>query len=347
MSTMRRHLTILTCLLCATVAGAAERPVTFRTATMGTWAALTLVAEDSTAVAGVAHRALLALHRVDSLMSNWTTTSEIARLNREASAGPVVVQPEVLDVLLAARRVGVASDGAFDPTVEPLVRVWGFLGGTPRVPDAAEIEAVRDRVGWRHVHLDATAGTLRLDGEGVRMDLGGIAKGYGVDRVGMVLADAGVADALVDLSGNMLLRGSPPGRDRWRIGIRNPAPGEPPLGRLDLTDTALATSGNYEQFVSRDGRRYGHILDPRTGWPATGLESVTVVTARAMDADVWATALLVMGPDAARALAGARDDLAVVLLERTAAGGAVLWVETALRTAFTPAVDLVPELRFF
>jgi len=344
---IRASILVLVLLAGTAIAQPQVRPVTFRTQTMGTWASLTLVTPDSAAVAGLAHRSLLALHRVDSLMSNWTTTSEVARLNRESYdvAGPV--DPEVMEVLLAARRIGRASGGAFDLTVEPLVRAWGFLGGTPRVPDADEIEKLLWGVGWRHVQLDSAAGTLLLAVESVRIDLGGIAKGHGVDQVAALLGEAGVTDALVDLSGNMAVLGSPPGRDHWNIGIRDPAGDGPHLARLALTNTAVATSGNYEQFVSRDGHRYGHILDPRTGWPASGLESVTVVTTRAVDADGWATALLVMGPEAARELAARRDDLAVVLLERDPAGRLIVWVEEILCDRFTPVTGLDLDLRFF
>lgn len=326
------------------VAAGEDRAVTMRTRTMGTWASVTLVTSDSAAVAGLARDALLEFHRVDSLMTNWTDISEVARLNREATAGPVTVQPEVADVLRTAVRIGRDSGGAFDLSVEPLVRLWGFLGGTPHVPETASIDATRRLVGWNHVRVDTVAGTLALSEPGVRIDLGGIAKGYGVDLVAAHLRASGVSDALVDLSGNMMTLGSPPGRPAWTIGIRDPADAERYLGTLKLTDTAVATSGNYEQFVDAGGRRYGHILDPRTGWPAAGLLSVTVVTARAVDADAWATALFVLGPDAARTTAAARDDLAVVLLQQGDDGRLILWVESALRDRFTPAAGLEASL---
>ncbi len=328
----------------AAAAAEASRAVTMRTRTMGTWAALTLVTADSAAVADLARDALLEFHRVDSLMTNWTDISEVARLNREATAGPVAVQPEVAEVLRTAARIGHDSGGAFDLSVEPLVRLWGFLGGTPQVPDSAAIDEARRLVGWNHVQVDTVAGTLALSQPGVRIDLGGIAKGYGVDLVAARLQAAGVRDALIDLSGNMMALGAPPGRSAWTIGIRDPADAERHLATLKLTGTAVATSGSYEQFVAAGGRRYGHILDPRTGWPAEGLVSVTVVTPRAVDADAWATALFVLGPEAARATAAARADLAVVLLEEGADGRLILWVESALRDRFSPAAGLEASL---
>jgi len=311
------------------------RPVVFRTQTMGTWASLTLVTADSAAVADLAYESLVVLHRVDSLMSNWTNTSEVARINREAVAGEVVVDPEVCDVLDFALRVGRESDGAFDVTVEPLVRLWGFLGGTPRVPTQDEINAALTHTGQEHVVLDPASRSFRITKYGVKIDLGGIAKGYGVDRVAELLRDAGTTDALVDLSGNMVALGNAAGRDGWTVGVRDPSGKREYLARIVLQDEAVATSGDYEQFVDADGTRHGHILDPRTGWSARGLTSVTVVSERAMVADAWATALFVLGPEDARRIAGGRDDLAVVMLEPTANGEFIVWVEEQLRSRFS------------
>ena len=325
-------------------AGDEPRAVTMRTRTMGAWASLTLVTADSAAVADLALDALLVFHRVDSLMTNWTDISEVARLNREATAGPTPIETEVGAVLETAARIGRESRGAFDISVEPLVRLWGFLGGTPQVPSGADIDETRQLVGWDKVLWDSEAGTLALASPGVKIDLGGIAKGHGVDMVADHLRAAGVTDALVDLTGNMVALGSPPGREAWTIGIRDPSDVHPHLGTLHLSGAAIATSGNYQQFVSQDGRRYGHILDPRTGWPAEGLSAVTVVADRAIDADAWATALFVLGPEAARKVAAARDDLHAILLERAENGGLILWIEDALHDRYTAPSGLEKNL---
>ncbi len=313
-----------------------RRNVTMRTRTMGAWASLTLVTADSAAVADIALDALLEFHRVDSLMTNWTDISEVARLNREGTGGPIPVEPEVGRVLWTAARIGRESQGAFDISIEPLVRLWGFLGGTPQVPASKDIDALKKQVGWNHVMLDSVAGTLALSGKGVKIDLGGIAKGHGVDMVADNLRAAGVTDALIDLTGNMVALGAPPGKDGWSIGIRDPQDKHAHLGTLKLSGAAIATSGNYEQFITQDGRRYGHILDPRTGWPAEGLAAVTVVAERAIDVDAWATALFVMGPETAREVAAARDDLSVILLEPDTDGRLILWIEKDLRDRYTP-----------
>jgi thiamine biosynthesis lipoprotein len=142
-------------------AAATERAVVFRTRTMGAWASLTLVTADSAAVADLARASLLSLHHTDSLMTNWTATSEVARINSTAGAGATVVEPEVAAVLALAGDVTAASGGAFDITVEPLVRLWGFIGGTPRVPEAATLAAARGLVGWNRVSFDVRGGRLR------------------------------------------------------------------------------------------------------------------------------------------------------------------------------------------
>lgn len=316
---------------------------------MGTWATVTLVTSDSASVADVAYEALVTLHHVDSLMSNWTTTSEVARINREAAKRTVTANPEVADVLSFATRVGEESNGAFDITVEPLVRLWGFLGGQPRVPSHDEINQVMSRVGHDKIDYDPEHRTIRFARDGVKIDLGGIAKGYGVDRVADILRARGVDNALIDLSGNMVAIGDAAGKTGWTVGIRDPSDTYPFLARLNLRDEAVATSGDYEQFVDEGGRRYGHILDPRTGMSARGVTSVTVVSSHAMTCDAWATALFVMGPEMARELASQRPDLGVVIVVPGDNNLYTLWVEEQLRDRFSVPDALAARLsiRFF
>ena len=294
-------------------AGPAPRSVTYPGRTMGTYVHVTLVTADSAATAPLAAKALGVFRRVDSLMSNWTTTSEVARLNREAAAGPVTVHPEVAQVLEYALKLYLQTDKTFDITVEPLVRAWGFLGGRPQVPsDSAAAEAFR-RVGAGQVRFDPATRTLRFDNPGVRIDLGGIAKGWAVDVAAETLRAHGVQDALVDLTGNMVAMGHPANAPAWRIGVRDPRDRVPYFARLSLSGEAISTSGKYEQFVAADGRTYGHIMDPRTGRPAEGLVSVTLVSKSAFTCDAWDTPLFVLGAargNRAFARSGSRSPLA-------------------------------------
>jgi len=310
------------------------RAVTYPTRTMGTYGNVTLVTADSVATDATARLGHRAFAVVDSLMSNWSTTSEISRLNRVAVNG-ADAHPEVAQVMRVAREVWTRSDGAFDPTVEPLVRLWGFLGGKPDVPAAADIAAMVDRVGYEHVSIDGSR--VRYAGPEVKVDLGGIAKGHGVDRAIEALREVGVTDAMVDISGNLRVIGAPPGRDHWTVGIRDPHDRVAYFGRLPIRDQAVATSGTYEQFVARDGEIYGHILDPRTGWPAEGLISVTVVTADAIRADAWGTALFVLGGERARELVVASADLEAILVEQADEEDApdAVWVSAGLLDRFS------------
>jgi FAD:protein FMN transferase len=322
--------------------GAPPRPVTWATQTMGTYANLVVITPDSAAMAPVVARAFGAFHRVDSLMSNWTTTSEVARINRVAAAGPTVMEPEVAEVVRKSLEVWRLSDGAFDITVEPLVRAWGFLGGPRRVPSEAEARAAFRLVGAQRLHYDDARHTLRFDLEGMKIDLGGIAKGYAVDCAAETLRAHGVTDALVNVSGNMEAIGHPEGSDHWRIGIRDPRDRMPYFARLELHDReGLSTSAKYEQFVAQDGKTYGHIMDPRTGRPAEGLISVTVVAPNGYISDAWDTPLFVLGPAGARRKAHELAEIAVVLVQPGEGGVDTVWVESSLASRFV----LEPQAR--
>jgi thiamine biosynthesis lipoprotein len=326
----------------AAVTGAARRSVMFQTHTMGTYAHILVVTADSVAAIPAVEGAFAALHRVDSLMSNWTTTSEVARVNRIAGHETTTLQPEVATVVDTSLRLWRESEGAFDITVEPLVRLWGFLGGPRRVPSNEEIRTAFRRVGAQRVHYDPAHRAIRFDGDSVKIDLGGIAKGYGVDAAARALKAAGVTDALVDLTGNMFAIGTPAGADHWRIGIRDPRDRLPFFARVDLRpEEGISTSAKYEQFVAQNGRTYGHIMDPRTGWPAEGLISVTVISPSGFECDAWDTPMFVLGPAGARRKAKERTDLAVVLVQPGDAGVDTVWVQASLRNRFT----LEPEAR--
>ncbi len=332
-------------------AAAGPRTVRYPIHTMGTYAHIHLVTPDSVASIPTAALAAAELTGVDDLMSNWSGTSEVARINRIAPEGPVRPHPRVAELLTLARWIGQESDGAFDITVEPLVRSWGFLGGPPHVPTARELHALLPAVGPERMRWNPDTGTLVFTHPRTRIDLGGIAKGYGVDRAAAALLEAGVTHALIDLSGNMTALGHPPGRTAWQVGVRDPRDRIATLGTLALRDGALATSGTYEQFVAVDGKTYGHILDPATGRPVDGLLSVTVMAPSAAEADAWSTAIFVLGPRTGLRLAAAREDISVVLVEPSPARHQrdIVWVEADLASRFTlgPNASELFEVRVF
>jgi thiamine biosynthesis lipoprotein len=270
-------------------------------------------------------RALLAA--VEAKLSAFAPDAELARFNASTSTDWQVVSAETAAVIRAALDVARRSDGAFDPTIGPLVDLWGF-GPAPRTgrpPPSDALAIARRLVGADRVEVAMDPPRVRKAHPGTRVDLGGIAKGHGLDVAAAWLDGLGVASYLLDLGGELRARGErAPGR-RWRIGLERPDPDAAGLvGAIVLGEPGraegIATSGVYRQFFDADGRRHGHVLDPRSGEPIRhGLAAVSVVAATDIDADAWATALLVLGPDDGPACAR-RHDLAAIFV--TAEGAA-------------------------
>lgn len=228
-------------------------------------------------------------------MSTYKAESDLSRLNRDGASGWVAVDRDVVEVILASKRVHSLSRGAFDPTVLPLMRLWGFREGKPHRPSLTAITRTLDAVGLEHVSVDSVGGRVRYERLGVSLDLGGIAKGYALDVAKRAAIDAGAAAGQLDLGGNLLVFGS---EASGRAAIQDPNSRDGVVGVIDLQDVSVATSGGYERYVEIEGKRYGHIIDPRTGYPAEGVASVTVVSDQAVIADALSTACYVMGRDA-------------------------------------------------
>lgn len=258
------------------------------------------------------------LELVDRLMSTYRADSELSRLNRSRSLEPFPVSEPTFEVLVAAREVGAATGGAFDVTVGALVAAWGFgADAAARSPSRAAVDGLLASSGWSNISLDSNGRYVIKRAADLRCDLSAIAKGYAVDRVGRALLALGHADHLVDVGGELLARGQGPEGRAWRIGVERPDPSGRMVHRIvAVTDTAVATSGDYRNFREAAGRRYGHILDPRTGRPAESrVASATVLHRSAMLADAFATALLVLGEKDGMALAE-REGLAALLILR-------------------------------
>ncbi|HXW07901.1 MAG TPA: FAD:protein FMN transferase [Vicinamibacterales bacterium] len=240
-----------------------------------------------------ARTALNLADRLEARLSVFRPESELSQINRLAAAGPVRVHPALFVLLQRASALSAATDGAFDITSAPLSRCWGFLRRAGRVPPAEDVDRARQVVGMRHVELDAAAETVRFARPGVELNLGSIGKGYALDQMAAKLERLGVVQALLS-AGRSSLRAIGSDRGGWPVALR-PLLSGGTLARVVLRGAALATSGAGEQYVLDDGRRYGHVLDPRTGWPAQGLRSATVATRSAADADALSTAFLVGG----------------------------------------------------
>jgi thiamine biosynthesis lipoprotein len=242
--------------------------------------------------------------RLDGLMSVWKEGSDIARLNSSAGERAVPVSPETREVLRIADEISQQTAGAFDVTFAALSGLWKFdtqdKDGT--VPARADIVTRLPLINYRDLKVDDGAGTALLKRKGMRVNLGGIGKGYAVDRAVDILRRSGQRDFMIQAGGDMYVAGKR-GDRTWRLGIRDPrGPADSIFAALELTDSTFSTSGDYERFFMKDGRRYHHIIDLRTGEPATRSRSVTLVTDRAVFADALAKAVFILGPDEGMAL---------------------------------------------
>ena len=244
----------------------------------------------------VVEEALDEVDRIDRLMSHYKADSPLSRLNREAARHAVSVDKELFDFIERSLRYTDESDGAFDITVGPLMKAWGFFRGEHRVPDAGELAGVRRRVGAGHVILNRETRTIAFDIEGVELDLGGIAKGYAVDRVVELLRARHVTAALVSAGGSSIYGlGSPPARDAWEVTIQDPLDASKVALSVALKDASLSVAGSAEKSFAADGVTYTHIMDPRTGQPVQGMLSVAVVTPSATAGDALDDAFFVLG----------------------------------------------------
>ena len=272
---------------------------------------------DIRAAAAASERAL---DEVVALMSTWEPDSEISRFNAHHSEAPFPVTPETLEVVIAAQVVSRTTGGAFDITVGPLVDAWGFgPDGPPEIPpDPERIEAIQQEVGFQRLEVDSLAGTLRKKKSKLEIDLSAIAKGYAVDQVARALDDLGHHDYLIEVGGEIRTAGQKNGGRAWRVAIERPSEGDRAIQEtLELTDLSMATSGDYRNYYQQGDKRISHTVDPRTGSPIRhGLASVSVVDPSAMQADAWATALNVLGPESGYALAESQEVAAYFILRQ-------------------------------
>ena len=257
---------------------------------------------------------------IDLQMSGYRPDSEISRFNRSDSTDWMPVSQDLVTVVSAALRVSEQSLGTLDITVAPLVNLWGMgpAGARDRLPTDAEILLARERVGYRNLSVRDHPAALRKAFPGLTVDLNAVAPGYTADLIAARFTALGVDNFMVDIGGEVRARGRNAAGERWRIAVERPVDTEPePYAIVQLDDAAVTTSGEYRHYTMRDGHRYSHTIDPRTGRPVEHrLASVVVVSSSALDADAWATALNVLGEDAGYALATERQIPALFIIDK-------------------------------
>ncbi|MBV9072241.1 MAG: FAD:protein FMN transferase [Acidobacteria bacterium] len=268
---------------------------------MGTVFTIYLYAADRAEANAVFEVAFDEVERLDQTLSNYRPSSELSRINRLAAREPVTTDPEVFGLLQSALGFSARTHGAFDITVGPLMRAWGFFRGEGRLPTDAELQAAQEKIGFDKVLLDPSRRTVSFAIPGVELDLGAIGKGYAVDRVAEVLHEAGVKSALID-SGSSTVHalGAPPESEGWKVQVPDARNRRQTLSTILLRDQSLSTSGSYEQCFEIDGRRYCHVMDPRTGWPVEHVLQATLVAADSTTTDAMSNAIFVLGPEKGR-----------------------------------------------
>jgi FAD:protein FMN transferase len=264
---------------------------------MGSTYSVALYGYDRLQMEAAAEAAFDEVRRMDDLLSNYKPDSEWSRVNRLAAQGPVPVSRELYDLLAACLDYSRRSEGAFDISVGPLMKVWRFYKGSGHLAHKAEVMAALTRVGYRHVQLDPVRMTVRFDRPGVELDPGGIGKGYAVDRMVEILRNKGIKIAFVSGSYSSIYGlGAPPNEPRgWQVKIRDPRDERKTVETLYLKDMSVSTSGSYEKFFRAEGRIYSHLMDPRTGYPAPGMLSVSVVAPRTLDSEAWCKPFFING----------------------------------------------------
>lgn len=275
-----------------------------------------------------------ALAGVDSEFSMFNDTSTVTRINRGEQP---VLSNEFCRVLLLSQKVSADTDGAFDITVAPLVNAWGFGFKSQQFPTRQQVDSLRLLIGWQKLRLDTVGHRLSKADQRMMIDFSAIAKGYGADVVARVLSQAGVENFMIEIGGEMVTRGISPKRLPWRVGVTKPVDDSLSVGHelqtvLNVTDCAIATSGNYRNYYYRNGRKYAHTIDPKTGYPVQhSVLSATVIADNCATADAYATSVMVMGLEGAQALLGRHPELKAYLIYANDDGTNAVWFSPSLK----------------
>jgi len=281
---------------------------------MGTVVEITLIGENEVAAQKATFQAFQEIKRIEYLMSPWIESSDVSRINQSAGKEWVKVSQETLKVIKEAKEISEFSEGGFDITVGPLTQLWRMAREKGIPPLAEELKQKLDLVDFRNVMVDEE-GKVLLKKEGMAIDLGGIAKGYAVDRAFELLNSLGYKNLIVNAGGDLRVGGSKLDQP-WSIGIQDPRASQKMMARVSVSNAAIATSGDYEKFFMYQGKRYHHIFNPKTGFPTEDCQSVTIVCTDGMKADALATAVFVLGPEKGYALCQKLNDVDCLIVDK-------------------------------
>lgn len=293
---MKKLLLLIPLVACLNVHGQVKRS---RAAIlMGGKFEITIVAQDSLSAEHCIDTVIAEVARIENLISDWKPETQVSMVNRNAGIAPVKVDQEVLELTKRALKISELTGGAFDISFAAMEKIWRFDGSMDRMPDSAEVRKAVSRVGYRNIEIDTIASTIFLRLPGMRIGFGALGEGYATDRCRDMLMAKGIPAGIVNATGDMSTWGRQPDGSAWTIGITDPFRRGELYAIVPLKTSAVTTSGNYEKYVELNGVRYSHIINPATGYPATGLSSVTVFGPSAEQANAFSTSVMVLGKDA-------------------------------------------------
>jgi thiamine biosynthesis lipoprotein len=264
---------------------------------MGSRFDITVVAKDKTQANNYIDLAVAEIARIEKLISSWNPNSQTSEINKNAGVKPVIVDEELFDLIQRAQSISKLTDGAFDISYASMDRIWKFDGSMKQMPSEEHIKVSVEKVGYDNIILDPSQSSVFLRKKGMKIGFGAIGKGYAADKAKFLLIAKGVVSGIINASGDMNTWGRQVNGDEWKVAITNPLDKNKAFALLPITNGAVVTSGNYEKQVLFNGKRYTHIIDPRTGYPSSGIISVTVFAPKAELADALATSVFVMGKE--------------------------------------------------
>lgn len=266
-----------------------------QTLLMGSAFEIVVVHEDANFAREQIQVAIQEIQRIENLISSWDENSETSFINKNAGIAAVQVSQELFDLITRSKQISLITQGAFDLTYAALDNLWSFEEEKQIIPTNQEVEKVLDNIGFDKIILDETLLTVFLEKEEMKIGFGAIGKGYAAQKTKTILQNNGIESGIINAGGDLYVWGNPPNESAWKIGIANPNQSNEVMAYLAIKSKAVVTSGNYEKFIEIDGKRYTHILDPRTGYPVSGLKSVTIIAPDSELADALATAVFVLG----------------------------------------------------
>ena len=283
---------------------------------MGNRFEISVVSDDEQWAANVVESAIFEIRRIEQLLTTFNQSSQTSEINAHAGIKPVKIDKEVFNLIYRSIRISELTQGAFDITYGSIdKRLWNFDNTMTSLPDKETAKKMVRLINYKNIVLDKKAETVFLKEKGMRIGFGGIGKGYAADRARLILEQNGVAGGVVNAAGDLTTWGTQPNGKPWTVGIADPNAAQHPFSYADISNMAVATSGNYEKYVTIDGKKYSHTIDPKTGLPVSGIKSVTIICSNAELADALATPVTVMGIKAGLALINQMKNIFCIIID--------------------------------